>query len=153
MDYRFLGVKILDIITRQRITNVPRDDSSLRPDMYPCSLFWKDSLTLVIGWGKSVKICSVKERHASEIRDLPNRYVEIVSQFDTEFFISGIAPLCDQFVMLFFVKETSDIANKELCARPRLDIIQPQADSCEEVSSDAITVRGFQENECRDYRL
>ncbi|KAG9476041.1 hypothetical protein GDO78_002877 [Eleutherodactylus coqui] len=148
-----MGVKILDIITRQRITNVPRDDSSLRPDMYPCSLFWKDSLTLVIGWGKSVKICSVKERHASEIRDLPNRYVEIVSQFDTEFFISGIAPLCDQFVMLFFVKETSDIANKELCARPRLDIIQPQADSCEEVSSDAITVRGFQENECRDYRL
>ncbi|XP_073534361.1 vacuolar protein sorting-associated protein 41 homolog [Phyllobates terribilis] len=148
-----MGVKILDIITRQRITNVPRDDTSLRPDMYPCSLFWKDNLTLVIGWGKSVKICSVKERHASEVRDLPNRYVEIVSQFDTEFFISGIAPLCDQFVMLFFVKETSDNANKELCARPRLDIIQPQSDSCEEVSSDAITVRGFRENECRDYRL
>ncbi|XP_063778599.1 vacuolar protein sorting-associated protein 41 homolog isoform X1 [Pseudophryne corroboree] len=148
-----MGIKIFDIITRQRITNVPRDDTSLRPDMYPCSLFWKDSLTLVIGWGKSVKICSVKERHASEIRDLPNRYVEIVSQFDTEFFISGIAPLCDQFVMLFFVKETSDKANKVFCARPRLDIIQPHADSCEEVSSDAITVRGFQENECRDYRL
>ncbi|XP_069586361.1 vacuolar protein sorting-associated protein 41 homolog isoform X2 [Ranitomeya imitator] len=148
-----MGVKILDIITRQRITNVPRDDTSLRPDMYPCSLFWKDNLTLVIGWGKSVKICSVKERHASEVRDLPNRYVEIVSQFDTEFFISGIAPVCDQFVMLFFVKETSDNANKELCARPRLDIIQPQSDSCEEVSSDAITVRGFRENECRDYRL
>ncbi|XP_075068680.1 vacuolar protein sorting-associated protein 41 homolog [Mixophyes fleayi] len=148
-----MGIKIFDIITRQRITNVPRDDTSLRPDMYPCSLFWKDSLTLVIGWGKSVKICSVKERHASEIRDLPNRYVEIVSQFDTEFFISGIAPLCDQFVMLFFVKETSEKANSVFCARPRLDIIQPHADSCEEVSSDAITVRGFQENECRDYRL
>ncbi|XP_040209124.1 vacuolar protein sorting-associated protein 41 homolog [Rana temporaria] len=148
-----MGVKILDIITRQRITNVPRDDTSLRPDMYPCSLFWKNNLTLIIGWGKSVKICTVKERHPSEIRDLPNRYVEIVSQFDTEFFISGIAPLCDQFVMLFFVKETSDRGNKEFCARPRLDIIQPNPDCCEEVSSDAITVRGFQENECRDYRL
>ncbi|KAM4688354.1 vacuolar protein sorting-associated protein 41 homolog [Discoglossus pictus] len=148
-----MGVKIFDIMTRQRITNVPRDDVSLRPDMYPCSLFWKDSLTLVIGWGKSVKICSVKERHASELRDLPSRYVEIATQFETEFFISGIAPLCDQFVMLFFVKETSDKAKKEFCARPRLDIIQPLPDSCEEVSSDAITVRGFQENECRDYRL
>ncbi|XP_072268322.1 vacuolar protein sorting-associated protein 41 homolog isoform X2 [Pyxicephalus adspersus] len=148
-----MGVKILDIITKQRITNVPRDDTSLRPDMYPCSLFWKDNLTLVIGWGKSVKICAVKERHPSEVRDLPNRYVEIVSQFDTEYFISGIAPLCDQFVMLFFVKEASDKANKEFCARPCLDIIQPHPDSCEEVSSDAITVRGFQENECRDYRL
>ncbi|XP_075442772.1 vacuolar protein sorting-associated protein 41 homolog isoform X2 [Ascaphus truei] len=148
-----MGVKIFDIITKQMITNVPRDDTSLRPDMYPCSIFWKDNLTLVIGWGKSVKICSVKERHASELRDLPNRYVEIVSQFDTEFFVSGIAPLCDQFVMLFFVKENSDNANKEFCARPRLDIIQPLPDTCEEVSSDAITVRGFQENECRDYRL
>ncbi|KAM3928991.1 vacuolar protein sorting-associated protein 41 homolog [Leptodactylus fuscus] len=146
------GVKIIDVMTRQRISNVPREDKTLRPDMYPCSLFWKDNLTLVIGWGKSVKICSVKERHASEMRDLPSRYVEIVSQFDTEFFISGVAPLCDQFVMLFYVKETSN-TDKELCARPRLDIIQPLADSCEEVSSDAITVRGFQENECRDYRL
>ncbi|PIO38437.1 hypothetical protein AB205_0087640 [Aquarana catesbeiana] len=81
------------------------------------------------------------------------RFFSLVSQFDTEFFISGIAPLCDQFVMLFFVKETSDKGNKEFCARPRLDIIQPNPDCCEEVSSDAITVRGFQENECRDYRL
>ncbi|XP_063306712.1 vacuolar protein sorting-associated protein 41 homolog [Pelobates fuscus] len=148
-----MGVKIYDIMTRQRITNVPRGDTSLRPDMYPCSLFWKDNLTLVVGWGKSVKVCSVKERHASEVRDLPSRYVEIVSQFDTEFFISGIAPLCDQFVMLFYVKETSDQKNKVFCARPRFDIIQPHPDSYEEVSSDAITVRGFQENECRDYRL
>ncbi|XP_060051821.1 vacuolar protein sorting-associated protein 41 homolog isoform X2 [Erinaceus europaeus] len=72
-----MGVKIFDIASKQRITNVPRDDVSLRPDMYPCSLCWKDSVTLIIGWGTSVKICSVKERHASEMRDLPNRYVEI----------------------------------------------------------------------------
>ncbi|XP_030059835.1 vacuolar protein sorting-associated protein 41 homolog [Microcaecilia unicolor] len=148
-----MGVKILDIVTRQRITNVPRDDTSLRPDMYPCSLCWKDNLTLIIGWGNSVKICSVKERHASEIRDLPSRYVEIVSQFDEEFYISGLAPLSDQLVILFYVKEVSDKVGKECCARPRLDIIQPLPESYEEISSDALTVRGFQENECRDYRL
>uniref|UniRef100_A0A8C9G6G6 Vacuolar protein sorting-associated protein 41 homolog n=1 Tax=Pavo cristatus TaxID=9049 RepID=A0A8C9G6G6_PAVCR len=102
------GVKILDMISKQRITNVPRDDISLRPDMYPCSLCWKDNLTLIIGWGNSVKICSVKERHASEMRDLPNRYVEIVFQFDTEFYISGLAPLCDQLVILSYVKEISE---------------------------------------------
>nr|XP_033786133.1 vacuolar protein sorting-associated protein 41 homolog [Geotrypetes seraphini] len=148
-----MGVKILDIVTRQRITNVPRDDTSLRPDMYPCSLCWKDNLTLIIGWGNSVKICSVKERHASEIRDLPSRYVEIVSQFDEEFYISGLAPLSDQLVILFYVKEVSEKAGKVCCARPRLDIIQPLPESYEEISSDALTVRGFQENECRDYRL
>ena len=41
----------------------------------------------------------------------------------------------------------------EYCARPRLDIIQPLSETCEEISSDALTVRGFQENECRDYHL
>ncbi|XP_069469381.1 vacuolar protein sorting-associated protein 41 homolog isoform X2 [Ambystoma mexicanum] len=148
-----MGVKILDMITKQRITNVPRDDTSLRPDMYPCSLCWKDNLTLIIGWARSVKICSVKERHANEIRDLPSRYVEIVFQFDTDYYISGLAPICDQLVILFYVKECTDKGDAAYCARPRLDIIQPLAESCEEISSDALTVRGFQENECRDYRL
>uniref|UniRef100_A0A2K6UTV7 Vacuolar protein sorting-associated protein 41 homolog n=1 Tax=Saimiri boliviensis boliviensis TaxID=39432 RepID=A0A2K6UTV7_SAIBB len=149
-----MGVKIFDIISKQRITNVPRDDISLRPDMYPCSLCWKDNVTLIIGWGTSVKvICSVKERHASEMRDLPSRYVEIVSQFETEFYISGLAPLCDQLVVLSYVKEISEKTEREYCARPRLDIIQPLSETCEEISSDALTVRGFQENECRDYHL
>lgn len=51
------GVKIYDIGTKQRITNVLRDNVSLRPDMYPCSLCWKDNATLIVGWGKSIKVC------------------------------------------------------------------------------------------------
>uniref|UniRef100_A0A674CTX5 Vacuolar protein sorting-associated protein 41 homolog n=1 Tax=Salmo trutta TaxID=8032 RepID=A0A674CTX5_SALTR len=147
------GVKIYDISTKQRITNVLRDNVSLRPDMYPCSLCWKDNSTLIIGWGSSVKICAVKERDHAEMRDLPSRYVEIVSAFETEFFISGLAPLADQLVNLYFVKENSDHMEEEFRARPRLDIIQPLPEGFEEISSDALTVRNFQENECRDYRL
>uniref|UniRef100_A0A674CUY6 Vacuolar protein sorting-associated protein 41 homolog n=1 Tax=Salmo trutta TaxID=8032 RepID=A0A674CUY6_SALTR len=141
------------IHTKQRITNVLRDNVSLRPDMYPCSLCWKDNSTLIIGWGSSVKICAVKERDHAEMRDLPSRYVEIVSAFETEFFISGLAPLADQLVNLYFVKENSDHMEEEFRARPRLDIIQPLPEGFEEISSDALTVRNFQENECRDYRL
>uniref|UniRef100_A0A670JIN9 Vacuolar protein sorting-associated protein 41 homolog n=1 Tax=Podarcis muralis TaxID=64176 RepID=A0A670JIN9_PODMU len=110
---------------------------------------WRGNL---IAWANNM-ICSVKERHASEMRDLPSRYVEIVSQFNTEFYISGIAPLCDQLVILSYVKEISEKTEKECCSRPRLDIIQPFPESCEEISSDALTVRRFQENECRDYCL
>ncbi|KAG7267052.1 hypothetical protein CRUP_026295 [Coryphaenoides rupestris] len=110
------GVKIYDISTKQRITNVLRDDVTLRPDMYPCSLCWKDSHTLIVGWGMSIKICAVKERNPTELRDLPNRYVEIVSAFETEFFISGLAPLADQLVTLYFVKENA----KHLVREPRL---------------------------------
>ena len=32
----------------------------------------------------------------------------VVSAFETEFFISGLAPLADQLVTLYFVKENSD---------------------------------------------
>uniref|UniRef100_A0A8C4RPL1 Vacuolar protein sorting-associated protein 41 homolog n=1 Tax=Erpetoichthys calabaricus TaxID=27687 RepID=A0A8C4RPL1_ERPCA len=149
-----LSVKIYDINAKQRITNVLRDNTSLRPDMYPCSLCWKDNTTLIIGWGTSVKICIVKERDPTEMRDLPSRYVEIVSAFDTEFFISGLAPLGDQIVILYYVKEASEHQDeKELRSRPRLDIVQPLPESYEEISSDALTVRNFQENECLDYRL
>uniref|UniRef100_A0A8C9T983 Vacuolar protein sorting-associated protein 41 homolog n=1 Tax=Scleropages formosus TaxID=113540 RepID=A0A8C9T983_SCLFO len=144
-----VGVKIYDISTKQRITNVLRDNTSLRPDMYPCSLCWKDSATLIIGWGTSVKICAVKERDPTELRDLPSRYVEIVSAFDTEFYICGLAPLADQLVVLYYVKENEE----EIRARPRLDIVQPLPEVCEEISSDALTVRHFQQNECRDYCL
>lgn len=49
---------------------------------------------------------------------------------------------------LFFLKQ-----DNEQCARPRLDIIHHLPDSYEEISSDALSVRGFQENECRDYSL
>uniref|UniRef100_H3AZP1 Vacuolar protein sorting-associated protein 41 homolog n=2 Tax=Latimeria chalumnae TaxID=7897 RepID=H3AZP1_LATCH len=148
-----VGVRIYDVSSKQKITTVPRDNTSLRPDMYPCSICWKDNVTLIIGWGTSIKICSVKERSPMEMRDLPSRYVEIVSAFDTEFYVSGVAPLGDQLVILYYVKETSEQTEKEYCARPRLDIIQSLPESYEEISSDALTVRGFQENECRDYRL
>ncbi|XP_014884004.1 vacuolar protein sorting-associated protein 41 homolog isoform X1 [Poecilia latipinna] len=153
-----LGVKIYDFSTKQRITNVLRDNVSLRPDMYPCSLCWKDDTTLIIGWGTSIKICVVKERKPTEMRDLPSRYVEIVdlskvSAFETEFFICGLAPLADQLVTLFFVQDPTNQMDEEDRARPRLDIIQALPESCEEISSDALSVRFYQDNECRDYRL
>lgn len=148
-----VGVKIYDITSKQRITNVLRDNTSLRPEMYHCSLCWKDNTTLIIGWGTSVKICVVKERDPAEMRDLPSRYVEIVSAFETEFFISGLAPLADQLVTLFYVKENLENMEEELLSRPRLDIIQPSSESCEEISSDALTVRNFKGNQCLDYRL
>uniref|UniRef100_A0A672T7B4 Vacuolar protein sorting-associated protein 41 homolog n=1 Tax=Sinocyclocheilus grahami TaxID=75366 RepID=A0A672T7B4_SINGR len=71
----------------------------------------------------------------------------------TEFFISGLAPLADQLVTLYYVKENSEHMEEEFRTRPRLDIIQPLPEGCEEISSDALTVRNFQENQCRDYRL
>lgn len=107
-------------------------------------------------------------------------FASTVTAFETEFFISGLAPLADQLVVLYFVKNSDhmvgiisvvhgfiemgkcDVAafdaymclqDEEFRARPRLDIILPLHESYEEISSDALTVRNFRDNECRDYRL
>ncbi|XP_060680178.1 vacuolar protein sorting-associated protein 41 homolog [Hemiscyllium ocellatum] len=148
-----VGVKIYDASSKQRITNISRDNTNFRPDMYLCSLCWKDNITLIIGWATSVKVCVVKERDPTDLRDLPTRYVEIVSAFESEFHISGLAPLGERLVLLMYVNESLEQTDKEHCARPRLDIIHHLPDSYEEISSDALSVRGFQENECRDYSL
>lgn len=42
---------------------------------------------------------------------------------------------------------------REYCVRFRLDIIQLFFEICEEIFFDVLIVRGFQENECRDYYL
>ncbi|MEQ2196289.1 hypothetical protein XENOCAPTIV_004019, partial [Xenoophorus captivus] len=115
------GVKIYDFSAKQRITNVLRDNVSLRPDMYPCSLCWKDDTTLIVGWGASIKV-----------------YFLFVSAL-----ISGTT--CCMF--------KCRLVDEEVRARPRLDIIQPLPESCDEISSDALSVRFYQDNECRDYRL
>ncbi|XP_067888325.1 vacuolar protein sorting-associated protein 41 homolog isoform X1 [Heterodontus francisci] len=148
-----VGVKIYDASSKQRITNISRDNTNFRPDMYLCSLCWKDNITLIIGWATSVKVCVVKERDPTDLRDLPTRYVEIVSAFESEFYISGLAPLGERLVLLMYVNEMLEQMDKEHCARPRLDIVHHLPDSYEEISSDALSVRGFQENECRDYSL
>ena len=50
---------------------------SLRAEMYCCSLCWKDERTLLIGWGDKIKVCVIREREQLDVRDLPDKYVEI----------------------------------------------------------------------------
>ncbi|KAF3703710.1 Vacuolar protein sorting-associated protein 41 -like protein S53 [Channa argus] len=149
-----VGVKIYDFSTKQRITNVLRDNVSLRPDMYPCSLCWKDNATLIVGWGTSIKICVVKERNPTEMRDLPSRYVEIGTEFNVLITITiHFIKNDNTFFITLLRKVFTDEVDEDFRARPRLDIIQPLPESFEEISSDALTVRNYQDNECRDYRL
>uniref|UniRef100_S4RIT6 Vacuolar protein sorting-associated protein 41 homolog n=1 Tax=Petromyzon marinus TaxID=7757 RepID=S4RIT6_PETMA len=143
------GVKMYDMNLKQRITTVSRDNTSLRPEIYPCSLCWKDDLTLFIGWADTVKICVVKERVATENRDLPRRYVEIVSAFQVDFFVSGIAPLGNQLVVLSYMLDEST----KNAYRPQLRILQHQEDSYEETSCDALSIRGYHQYRCCDYHL
>uniref|UniRef100_A0A8C4NBS6 Vacuolar protein sorting-associated protein 41 homolog n=1 Tax=Eptatretus burgeri TaxID=7764 RepID=A0A8C4NBS6_EPTBU len=148
------GVMMYDMTQRRRITTVVRDSTDLREEMYPCSLCWSDDLTLLIGWAHSVKVCIVKERARSEARDLPGRYVEIVAAFQMDFFISGLAPLGQHLVVLSYISETDQkVHGKGVASRPQLRILHPLDDDYEELSCDALSIRGYQNYRCRDYHL
>ncbi|XP_077978241.1 vacuolar protein sorting-associated protein 41 homolog [Glandiceps talaboti] len=150
-----LGVKIYDVSSKRRITYIARDhDTSLRPEIYRCHLCWKDDVTLLIGWADRIKICKVKERAQHDVRDLPSRYVEIVSMFSTDFYVCGIAPLGENLVIMSYVtegpKHEDEVKGER---RPQLRIIEPKMDDYEEISSDALSIRGFQEYRPNDYHL
>ena len=44
-------------------------------------------------------------------------------------------------------------SGKTIGPRPNLRILQPSMDDHEEVSNDALSIRGFQEYRCNDYHL
>ncbi|XP_071956402.1 vacuolar protein sorting-associated protein 41 homolog [Antedon mediterranea] len=150
-----LGVKVYDVLHRQRITFIRRDHGeSLRSEIYACSICWKDDKTLIIGWADTIKICVVKDRlpYEAQARRLPLRFVEIVSIFNTDFFVCGVAPLDDKLVVLAFLRQESRDSENE-SQRPQLKIIDPKPDDYEIISSDALSIRGFQKYEANNYHL
>ncbi|XP_074658816.1 vacuolar protein sorting-associated protein 41 homolog [Tubulanus polymorphus] len=153
-----LGVKVFDVSTNKRITNIPRDHHpSLRAELYRCNICWKDDRTFMIGWADGIKTCVIKDQ-ANTIQDLPSRYVEIVSQFKTDFYVCGLAPLNDNILALTYDEtertSTSDTPTEDNSSpRPHLRILAPEIVSYEELSNDALSIRGFNLYRCNDYHL
>lgn len=151
-----LGVKVYDMLSKRRITFIKRDHAeALRPEIYRCNLCWKDDNTLLIGWANTIKICSVKERITPDNKDLPSKYVEITSMFQTaDFTVCGLAPLGNDLVVLAYVTGGPKNEGEDSGARrPQLKIIKPSADDFTPVTSDALSLRGFQAYRPNDYHL
>ncbi|XP_072029867.1 vacuolar protein sorting-associated protein 41 homolog isoform X2 [Amphiura filiformis] len=154
-----LGVKIYDVIAKRRITFIKRDhDENLRTELYRCNLCWKDKSTLLVGWADRIKVCVVKERERrpGDSKDIPNRFVEIVSMLKTDFYVCGLAPLGEDLIVLAYVTEgpiQEDQDEGEGSRRPQLKVITPDTDDYVCVSSEALSIRGFQEYRASDYHL
>lgn len=93
-----VAVQIYDNEQKAIITRIKRDSEFENPSVpEPCRFCWKDKRTLLIGWTNTVKVCIIKERshevlNDSQLKSLPRKYVEIVSMFETDFTICGLAP-------------------------------------------------------------
>lgn len=77
------------------------------------SLFYlhnQDDTLLVIGWGTSVKIASIRTNQNKGVNGTYKyitmsrlNQVDIVASFQTSYFISGIAPFGDSLVILAYI--------------------------------------------------
>ncbi|XP_076460755.1 vacuolar protein sorting-associated protein 41 homolog [Babylonia areolata] len=148
-----IGVRVWDTSARCLISRIEKDHS-YRPELYGCQLSWKDDRTLLVGWGDQVKVCVVKEQMHKEAQDRPRRYVEITALFKTDFYICGIAPLGDNLVILSYdLDGMQQESGRMVCKRPHLQIVEPGMHKYEEISNDALSIRGFEEYRVSDYHL
>ncbi|KAF5937666.1 hypothetical protein HYC85_025172 [Camellia sinensis] len=109
------GVKVYDSANDQRVTFIERPRGSPRPELLLPHLVWQDDVLLVIGWGTSVKIASIRTNQ-NKVANGTHKHipmssmnqVDIVASFQTSYFISGIAPLGDTLVVLAYIPGEGD---------------------------------------------
>lgn len=76
----------------------------------------------------------------------------VVSTFQTEYLISGIAPLeSNQLVLLGYPKEKDSETGK--ACRPIVCVVEYKSCECIELSRDCLSLCGYSELKCNDYHL
>ncbi|KNA17401.1 hypothetical protein SOVF_080170 [Spinacia oleracea] len=160
------GVKVYDTANDQRVTFIERPRGSPHPELLLPHLVWQDDELLIIGWGTSVKIASLRgNQHGrgngtyNPVYVLSSNQVDIVASFQTNYFISGIAPFGDSLAILAYIpgeedgeKDFSSTApsRQANAQRPEVRIVTWTND---ELATDALPVHGFEHYKAKDYCL
>lgn len=146
-----IGLRVYDIISRCSLGLIKWDKrNDIIPSTYRCNLTWKDSGTLLVGWVDTVRICGVKRRQ-QRLRDVPEYIVEPLSMFRLDYFISGIGSLeNNQLVILCYSKEKDE---NEKALRPQIFVVEAKKSKCDDLCTDNLLLRGFQDFGCNDYAL
>lgn len=147
------GVRIFDLNARCSLGLIKWTGTvDSVPEHYRCNLRWSDDRTLLIGWVDTVRICQIKKRSNQELlnRELPEFVVEPVSTFQVDFYISGIAPLENQLVLLGCLKELAEDGKSQ---RPTLHVIEPKYQDFNIICANSLSLRGYEEYSCNDYHL
>ncbi|XP_049517182.1 vacuolar protein sorting-associated protein 41 homolog isoform X2 [Dermacentor silvarum] len=116
-------MQVLDIIC---MISRDRDPLLKQPELHRCILTWRDERCLLVGWADRVKVCCIRQRDPSQRtvaennvqpeqdstqRNQADIYVEIVSMFQTDYYVCGLAHLCSgSLVALTVLKNTDNSA-------------------------------------------
>ncbi|KAK9689968.1 hypothetical protein RND81_09G094900 [Saponaria officinalis] len=160
------GVKVYDTAYSQRVTFIERPRGSPHPELLLPHLVWQDDAFLIIGWGTSVKIASLRGNHRGgdngsyTIGPVINvNHVDVVASFQTNYFISGIAPFGDSLAILAYISgdedgeknfSTTAPSRQGNAHRPEVRIVTWTND---ELATDALPVQGFEHYKAKDYCL
>ncbi|KAK4492678.1 hypothetical protein RD792_003498 [Penstemon davidsonii] len=160
------GVKVYDAANDQRVTFIERPRGSPRPELLLPHLVWQDDTMLVIGWGTSVKIASIRTNQNKgangTYKHIPlssMNQVDIVASFQTNYFISGLAPFGDSLVVLAYISGevdgekdfSSNVPSRQGNAqRPEVRVVTWNND---ELATDALPILGFEHYKAKDYSL
>ncbi|XP_044728250.1 vacuolar protein sorting-associated protein 41 homolog [Chrysoperla carnea] len=148
-----IGIRVYDLYSKCSLGLIKWENpNGLNIDNFRCNLRWSDQRTLLIGWIDTVRICVIRKRTYQELqnKDLPEYRVDPVTTFQTDFYISGIAPLDHQLVLLGLNKD-KDIEQKSF--RPQLYIVEYTDHDYIEICTDCLTLRGYRDYNCNDYYL
>ncbi|CAG2062815.1 unnamed protein product [Timema podura] len=148
-----IGVRVYDITAKHSLGLIKWNRNiDVSPEHFRCNLCWKTETTLLVGWVDTVRVCKIRKRSQLEInsRDDPEFVVQQVSMFKTDFYICGIGPLDSNLVILGYGKELDTDGKAQ---RPQLYVIDAKDEDYVELSTDSLTLRGFQEYKCNDYHL
>lgn len=148
-----IGVRVYDMNARCSLGLIKWEEHpGISIDKFRCNLRWADSRTLLIGWVDTVRVCVIRKRSNIELanRDLPEYLVDPVSTFQTEFYLSGIAPLDHQLVLLGVPKELDE---NQKSLRPQLYIVDYRDNDYTDICADSLSLRGYEEYSVNDYHL
>ncbi|XP_015111621.1 vacuolar protein sorting-associated protein 41 homolog [Diachasma alloeum] len=147
------GVRVYDLNSKCSLGLIKWTTTPLaQPEHYRCNLRWTNSRTLLIGWVDTVRICQIRKRSTQETptQNLAEFLIDPVSTFQVDFYISGIAPLETQLVLLGCPKQPDESGKSQ---RPTLHIVDPKYQDFQTICANYLTLRGYKEYSCNDYHL
>uniref|UniRef100_A0A8D8Q5T3 Vacuolar protein sorting-associated protein 41 homolog n=1 Tax=Cacopsylla melanoneura TaxID=428564 RepID=A0A8D8Q5T3_9HEMI len=148
-----VGMRVYDIQARTSLGLIKwRRNTSISPDQVKCSLVWAaDERSLLVGWMSTICVCIVRKRNASELpsRDLPEHIVEQVAFIQTDYIVCGLGPLSpEELVVLGYYPHDPESEDPE---RPQ--ILVYETSSKQIISTDSLTLRGYEQYTAKDYQL
>ena len=110
------GVKVYDAANHHRITYIEHPRASPPAELLRPHLVWQDDRVLVIGWGTSLKIAAIQHKSSGGTDTKDRNYssstsakqVDIVAAFQTDYFISVLAPYGDALLILASIPDKKD---------------------------------------------